>query len=66
MILHIDQGKFHSTSLRVRDFFKNYKLKVIDNPKKTPEFAPIELLFNKWKKLVRHKSYDDEYKLIII
>ena len=37
----------------------------MDNSVKTPEFSPIELLFNSWKGYVHHRSYDTEYLLIV-
>ena len=38
---------------------------MVDNSVKTPEFSPIELLFNTWKSYVHHRSYDTEYLLIV-
>ena len=45
----MDQAKFHSSSRRVRDFYKQNKMNVIDTPVKYPEGSPIEFCFNKLK-----------------
>ena len=52
VLFFVDQAKFH-TSYRLREYYKNNKLKVIENAVANPEFAPIELCFNKWKNAIR-------------
>ena len=47
-----DQCKVHLSN-RLKDFSRNNKLKIIENAVKCPEFAPIELSFNKWKNEIR-------------
>ena len=52
VIFLIDQASFHG-SQRIREYYKKNKLKVIQNAVSNPEFAPIELCFNKWKNAIR-------------
>ena len=53
----IDQATFHGSN-RIREYYKKNKLKVIQNALANPEFAPVELCFNKWKTVVRTQYYE--------
>ena len=56
VIFLIDQASFHG-SQRIREYYKNNKLKVIQNAVSNPDFAPIELCFNQWKNAIRTQYY---------
>ena len=56
VVFLVDQASYHA-SMRIRDFYKKNNLKVVLNAVANPEFAPIELCFNKWKNTVKSEYY---------